>query len=106
MQVGGDTHIALSGDYTIILQNTHKSDLIADDFVNYHADRIGTAGDDIHHDTGVRWRHRLPGVWRKRHSSRQCVEERHDRWRCRRRVHLPAMAAAIRSTVADRHRCH
>ena len=53
MQVGGDTHIALSGDYTIILQNTHKSDLIADDFVNYHADRIGTAGDDILHDTGA-----------------------------------------------------
>ena len=46
-QVGTDTHIALTGDYTIILQNVDRNDLVAEDFQNYYPNRIGTEGDDI-----------------------------------------------------------
>ena len=34
-QVGDDTHIALTGDYTIILKNVDKNDLIAEYFTDY-----------------------------------------------------------------------
>lgn len=51
-QVGDDTHIVLNDDLTIILQNVDMNDLVADDFLRFHPDRIGTRGDDILHDDG------------------------------------------------------
>jgi Ca2+-binding RTX toxin-like protein len=46
-QVGADTHIVISNNLTIVLQNVDKDDLIADDFQNFAPNQVGTDGDDI-----------------------------------------------------------
>ena len=49
-QAGDDTHIALTSNFTIVLKNVDKNDLIAEDFTHYQDRRIGTEGDDHLHD--------------------------------------------------------
>lgn len=51
-QIGNDAHIALNEEFTIILENVDKIDLIADDFMEFAPDRIGSEGDDILRDGG------------------------------------------------------
>lgn len=51
-QVGADAHIVLNDQLTLILENVDKNDLVEDDFLRFHPDRIGTEGDDVLHDHG------------------------------------------------------